>query len=558
MSPDKYQQAWKAEASQVKVTFDANLLSKEVWKSRENFRSLIFWRDVREVGTSLVMIPVWFVMGNFIPVPWTWWLSVPAFFWIAGFILVDRKRHPQAPSGPGEPLLFYVNESLTQIEHQIWLLRNVFWWYELPPSVSMMAFFLHVAWNSSSTWWEFVLVAGGCGLFLFVIYGFIYWINQSVVRNQLEPRRQHLMKLVANLEGENAAADSADIMELVSSLAGTDQNAGLSANWATWSQNWNRIIPSWREVPYILVPTLAGAYCGFRYSMPEAGPVFFQSVVAAVIPFEIMFFGLWYLSYRRHKGQPLTATGTVRPNAPAIVILVMILLMSALAFAAVFSFVNGAGSRSGNAHNTSPFTEVNFEGEQVIVTCDGTAYQWLEIDEIKVEDIVASAKKQFGGAWQKRIREDLVEVLWGMGHKPGSTVKLHLQDFKTKKDIVFEKAPMTKANRDAIKAESDASGSNEIAERVDGDVTVDAKTRARLVGRYTLANFNFDVEDRDGHLMVRLSGQQFNEVFPDSETTWSYRGIDAMIEFKLGRSGPASQLTLHQNGIKQVARRIKK
>ena len=85
MSLDKYQQAWKAEASQVKVTFDANLLSKEVWKSRETFRSLIFWRDVREVGTSLVMIPIWFVMGNIVPVPWTWWLTVPVFLWIAGF-----------------------------------------------------------------------------------------------------------------------------------------------------------------------------------------------------------------------------------------------------------------------------------------------------------------------------------------------------------------------------------------------------------------------------------------------------------------------------------------
>lgn len=86
----------------------------------------------------------------------------------------------------------------------------------------------------------------------------------------------------------------------------------------------------------------------------------------------------------------------------------------------------------------------------------------------------------------------------------------------------------------------------------------DAKHRARLVGRYRLANFIFDVEDRSGHLMVKLSGQQFNEVFPDSPTKWSYRGIDAMIEFKLGRTGKATHLTLHQNGIKQTAKRIGK
>ena len=110
MSLDKYQQAWKAESSQVRVTFDADLLSKEVQKSHERFRSLIFWRDVREVGASLVMVPVWFVLGNIIPVPWTWWLTVPVLFWIAGFMLVDRNRHPQTPSDPGEPLSYYANE----------------------------------------------------------------------------------------------------------------------------------------------------------------------------------------------------------------------------------------------------------------------------------------------------------------------------------------------------------------------------------------------------------------------------------------------------------------
>lgn len=77
------------------------------------------------------------------------------------------------------------------------------------------------------------------------------------------------------------------------------------------------------------------------------GPVFFQSVVAAVIPFEIAFFSLWYRSYLRHKGQPLTGKGKVRPNAPAIVTIVMITLIAILAFAAIFSFAAGTGSRRG-------------------------------------------------------------------------------------------------------------------------------------------------------------------------------------------------------------------
>jgi serine-type D-Ala-D-Ala carboxypeptidase/endopeptidase len=98
----------------------------------------------------------------------------------------------------------------------------------------------------------------------------------------------------------------------------------------------------------------------------------------------------------------------------------------------------------------SPFTAVQFEDEKVTVTYNGQAYEWLELDGINVEDIIASSKKHFGDRWQMRVSEDLVEVLWGMDHKPGNTVKLGLRDLKTKQDVVIENAPMTKENRDVI------------------------------------------------------------------------------------------------------------
>ena len=89
-------------------------------------------------------------------------------------------------------------------------------------------------------------------------------------------------------------------------------------------------------------------------------------------------------------------------------------------------------------------------------------------------------------------------------------------------------------------------------------LAIDAKFRRRLEGRYQLApNFIFTVRDRDGHLMVGITNQPTQEVFPDSPTRWSYHGVDATLEFKLEKSGPATSLVLHQNGIKQTARRIK-
>jgi CubicO group peptidase (beta-lactamase class C family) len=87
-----------------------------------------------------------------------------------------------------------------------------------------------------------------------------------------------------------------------------------------------------------------------------------------------------------------------------------------------------------------------------------------------------------------------------------------------------------------------------------GDVTPD-----RLVGRYQLTpKFIFDVTYKDGHLMVGITNQPTQEVFADSPTKWSYRGVPAQLEFHLRSQGPAYALTLHQNGIAQKANRIQK
>lgn len=217
-----------------------------------------------------------------------------------------------------------------------------------------------------------------------------------------------------------------------------------------------------------------------------------------------------------------------------------------------------AKGRGQEAPKVSPFTSVGLNDDKVFVQYEGRLLQWHEIDGIKVFDIIAAAKKQYGNRWGKRIREDLVEVLWGMGHQPGETVKLRMQDVKTNEEVVVEKAKMTSKNRQAIRAESRALAGNPVVGDFDEPVVVDAKHRARLVGRYQLApNFIFDVKDRDGRMMVGITNQPTQEVFPDSPTHWSYRSVKATLEFKLDDRGPAKSLVLHQNGLQQTAKRIK-
>jgi CubicO group peptidase (beta-lactamase class C family) len=402
MELDRYKQAWKSTAGHPKVTIDREVLAKAVQKSHQGFQSTINGRDTREVGVALLLLFYWVYTGLTKTIPWTWWLTVPALIWVAGFILVDRKRHPQRPSEPGEPLSFYAKEALTQVEHQIWLLRNVFWWYLLPFCISLMAFFVHVSWNTSSSWVELSFSVVFWIVFVFVIYGLVYWLNQYAVRKTLEPRRQDLLKLVASLESESNSKESDEVVDLIAAFNDPARDGALGSE--AWVASWNQIVPSWRIAMAIIVPTVVGGLCGLVSALwlriSEMGPVFFQAVVGAVIPFEIALFTNIYLSHRRKKRTQSAATNkepiapeasdlpeqsgnqylASLPKSPALVILVLTVVIGIMAILSLMSFSMFEGFDGDNPFNASSglhepdFDDVSEFGEEEIASIDG----WLQ------------------------------------------------------------------------------------------------------------------------------------------------------------------------------------
>lgn len=205
MNPDNLQQAWQTQASQTRLTSDSELLLQEVRRNQRHFTATLFWRDVREVGTALLLVPLWIFMGVMLALPWTWYLTVPALVWIAGFMLADRMRHKRQPPEPGESLRQRVESSLAQVEHQIWLLRNVFWWYLLPPGLSMLAVFGQIAWEVRLGGWRTAPVVALMVLPGAIVFAAIYRLNQSAVRCELVPRRQELEALLLSLKDETPA-----------------------------------------------------------------------------------------------------------------------------------------------------------------------------------------------------------------------------------------------------------------------------------------------------------------------------------------------------------------
>ncbi|MGD2116625.1 MAG: serine hydrolase [Acidobacteriota bacterium] len=79
----------------------------------------------------------------------------------------------------------------------------------------------------------------------------------------------------------------------------------------------------------------------------------------------------------------------------------------------------------------------------------------------------------------------------------------------------------------------------------------------RYVGRYELAPGAVMTITREGNrLYAQLTGQPRFEVFPESETRFFLKVVDAVIEFHGAEDGPADAVTLYQGGREMKAERV--
>lgn len=223
LDPDELKNAWRTQAPAglppgadgpgTDAPFDPDAVLDEVRRRQRTFTTTLFWRDVREAGVGLVMIPAWIYIGVSKGLPWTWHLVVPALVWVTGVMLVDLRRQRRALNEPGESLRSRVEVSLAEVDRQIRLLRDILWWYLLPLGLSMLPFVIHVALRERlGVWWAVVppvvLIGFGSAVFYFV-----YRLNQAAVRTTLEPRRAELAALLESLGGPESTADAAAAKE---------------------------------------------------------------------------------------------------------------------------------------------------------------------------------------------------------------------------------------------------------------------------------------------------------------------------------------------------------
>jgi hypothetical protein len=198
---------WQKDTAASKLTIDSDMLIREVKRNKDAFESTIFWRDFREVAVGLILAGV-FLRNVFKPENNIWIagslvIVALACLYVAVFLIVDRHLQRKKEARHTDPLLTCIESSLMQVDHQIWLLKNVFWWYLLPPGVGIALVFIAINVELFKVL-PVKLVLPGClsgTLFVVLIFMGVYWLNQYAVRKGLIPRREELetlMKSIAN------------------------------------------------------------------------------------------------------------------------------------------------------------------------------------------------------------------------------------------------------------------------------------------------------------------------------------------------------------------------
>ena len=79
-------------------------------------------------------------------------------------------------------------------------------------------------------------------------------------------------------------------------------------------------------------------------------------------------------------------------------------------------------------------------------------------------------------------------------------------------------------------------------------IHVDPNVLARYVGTYQAPEFTMTITQQGDHLFEQVSGQAKFEIFPESQTEFFLKVVDAQITFVTSGAGRASALILHQAG----------
>lgn len=199
MNLEDFQKSWQSQDAQSRISINADVLLNEVRRNQQQFWATIFWRDVREVGVAF-LLTLFFSYHGLRHHDWTDFLVGFACFGVGAFMVIDRLLQRKKQPAQNDSIKACVQSSLHQVNHQIWLLKNILWNYLLPLAAALEISICVSAWHSRNNLIVALFGFVAPTLIVALLYWGIYRLNQLAVHKSLEPRRHELESLLASLE----------------------------------------------------------------------------------------------------------------------------------------------------------------------------------------------------------------------------------------------------------------------------------------------------------------------------------------------------------------------
>ena len=201
---DKLQSAWRCQHASAKLlnNADADVLLKEVRQNEQRWRTINLWDAMLEIGGGFLGALFFLYLGvrhaNWNPFrlpDWDFLLVAFACAGMGSFRLMNRIIQRRKQTTANDPLKACIEASLKEVNHDISLQRNVFWWCWLPFTTVFAIFFCY-----ASLRWHTPKFVAFLVLYVIPLAWWGYRLSHFTVRKVLEPRRQELEALLASLK----------------------------------------------------------------------------------------------------------------------------------------------------------------------------------------------------------------------------------------------------------------------------------------------------------------------------------------------------------------------
>ncbi len=211
MNPDEQlKRAWQSQFSGRRPALNEGLILQQFRRHQHDFRFSLYGADLLMVvlGCALLGVTGYGVYLSARWAAWAAWGMLLMLLPIGGFtvsIIIDRLRHLHRHPWRDTSIKACAESMLAEINHRIWLCRNVVWWFILPVIfIADAGFRCYVAWNTSSiTGATDAVSLIAPALVEAVITGaVIYFLFRWLVAKNFQARKRELEQLLLSLKSE--------------------------------------------------------------------------------------------------------------------------------------------------------------------------------------------------------------------------------------------------------------------------------------------------------------------------------------------------------------------